>query len=146
VKVDMPNRFPQRGFPMPKKITATNFELVQAFHKAIGNVPIPDHPSVPGPARAALRANLMEEEYTELVEAMAEGNVEHVAKELADLLYVVYGTADEYGIPMDKVFAEVHRSNMTKLIDGFFRADGKYQKGPSYEPANLAPILAGSTR
>jgi predicted HAD superfamily Cof-like phosphohydrolase len=114
----------------------TNFEMVQEFNRAIG---VPERePSDPGPKRARLRAHLMEEEHTELIEAMVDGDIEDIAKELADLLYVVYGTADEYGIPMDTVFAKVHISNMSKLIDGAFRADGKYTKGPNYRKPDLS--------
>jgi predicted HAD superfamily Cof-like phosphohydrolase len=80
----------------------------------------------------------MAEEFFELHEALQEGDIEHIAKELADLLYVVYGTADEYGIPMDTVFAQVHVSNMSKLVDGAIRHDGKIFKGPSYKPVDLS--------
>ncbi len=60
----------------------------------------------------------------------------------ADLLYVVYGGAVAYGLDMDPLFAEVQRSNMTKLIDGHpDPVTGKWIKGPKYSPANLAPII-----
>ena len=64
-----------------------------------------------------------------------------IAKELADLLYVVYGTAVSYGIDMDPVFREVHRSNMSK-VGGYKRDDGKWVKPPTYSPAVIEPILA----
>lgn len=58
----------------------------------------------------------------------------------------------EWGIPLDDVFAEVHRSNMTKIWpDGTVhkRGDGKILKPPTYSRPNLKPILemedAGST-
>jgi hypothetical protein len=37
-----------------------------------------------------------------------------LADGLADLMYVTYGTAVTYFIPLDDVFLEVHRSNMSK--------------------------------
>src|SRR2546429_6004229 len=40
----------------------------------------------------------------------------------SDLLYVVYGTAVSYGIDMNPVFREVHRSNMSK-VGGYKRGD-----------------------
>lgn len=40
-------------------------------------------------------------------------------------------------LPIEEVFDEIHRSNMTKFIDGHRREDGKWIKGPSYTPANL---------
>ena len=53
---------------------------------------------------------------------------------MADLLYVVYGTAVSYGIDMDPVFREVHRSNMSK-VGGYKRDDGKWVKPATYSPA-----------
>lgn len=69
-----------------------------------------------------------------------------LAKELADLLYVTYGTADVLGIPLAEVFEEVHRSNMSKLgLDGrpVRRSDGKVLKGPNYSEAALERVLYG---
>lgn len=60
---------------------------------------------------------------------------------IADLLYVVYGAAVAWGIRIDPIFGEVHRSNMTKFIDGHVNESGKYVKGPSYEPARIAEVL-----
>lgn len=47
-------------------------------------------------------------------------------------------------IDLEKCFAEVHRSNMSKLgEDGrpIYREDGKILKGPFYTPCDLNPIL-----
>ena len=84
---------------------------------------------------------LIQEEFDELKESMATGNLASVAKEMADLLYVVYGTAVSYGIDMEPVFQEVHRSNLSK-VGGHKRDDGKWVKPDTYSPAELAPILA----
>ena len=88
-----------------------------------------------------LRIRLIEEEFDELKEAMVGGDLAAVAKEMADLLYVVYGTAVSYGIDMDPVFREVHRSNMSK-VGGYKREDGKWVKPATYSPARIEPILA----
>ena len=88
-----------------------------------------------------LRVRLIEEEFDELKESMAGGDLAAVAKEMADLLYVVYGTAVSYGIDMDPVFREVHRSNMSK-VGGYKREDGKWVKPATYSPARIEPILA----
>jgi predicted HAD superfamily Cof-like phosphohydrolase len=87
-----------------------------------------------------LRVRLIEEEFDELKESMAGGDLAAVAKEMADLLYVVYGTAVSYGIDMDPVFREVHRSNMSK-VGGYKREDGKWVKPATYSPARIEPIL-----
>lgn len=71
-------------------------------------------------------------------------DINEVGKELADLKVVTEGAALEYGIPLDSVFAEVHRSNMSKLMpDGTarLREDGKVLKGPNYRPADVAGVL-----
>lgn len=88
-----------------------------------------------------LRVRLIEEEFDELKESMVGGDLAAVAKEMADLLYVVYGTAVSYGIDMDPVFREVHRSNMSK-VGGYKREDGKWVKPATYSPARIEPILA----
>ncbi len=87
-----------------------------------------------------LRVRLIDEEFDELKESMAGGDLAAVAKEMADLLYVVYGTAVSYGIDMDPVFREVHRSNMSK-VGGYKREDGKWVKPATYSPARIEPIL-----
>lgn len=69
-------------------------------------------------------------------------NIIEIADALADLLYVVFGAAIAYGIPIDKVFAEVHRSNMTKSMEKDTKSiKGKTIKGPNYEPPNIRKIL-----
>lgn len=105
-----------------------------------------DSPSLISPEARAVRARLMEEELREVIEAMESEPLENTAKELADLLYVVYGTIGAYGLSdkMEAVFDEVHRSNMSKLgADGkpIVREDGKVLKGPNYTPADVARVL-----
>jgi predicted HAD superfamily Cof-like phosphohydrolase len=114
--------------------------MVREFHEEAG-IPVQNETKYPLDKRVALRASLIREEYEETRLAMQRGTLEDIADGLADLIYVCCGTALEYGIPLDKVFEEVHRSNMTKLVDGTFRDDGKYLKGPSYEPPNLTEVM-----
>jgi predicted HAD superfamily Cof-like phosphohydrolase len=71
---------------------------------------------------------------------------EALAKELADVLYIVYGTADLLEIPVEAVFAEVHRSNMSKVgPDGqvIRREDGKILKPDTYREADVHGALTG---
>lgn len=63
-----------------------------------------------------------------------------VADGLADLLYVVFGTALSFGIPIEHVFAEVHRSNMTKEKLGHTNTGQKVQKG-NYSRPQIGSIL-----
>lgn len=59
-----------------------------------------------------------------------------------DLMVFAIGTGVAMGVDLEPGWEEVHRSNMSKFIDGWKRPDGKWQKGPSYSAANLAPIIA----
>lgn len=86
----------------------------------------------------------MEEELQEFIDAFKAGDLTEMADALGDLLYVTYGTAVEAGIPINRIFQEIHRSNMTKVpADGKIRrrADGKVLKPVTWEPPRLKPIL-----
>jgi predicted HAD superfamily Cof-like phosphohydrolase len=85
-----------------------------------------------------LRLALIEEEYTEFLEALNWGDKVFIAKEACDLVYVVVGTLIALGIPFNDVFAALQQSNMTKVgPDGSVvkRDDGKILKGPDFRPA-----------
>jgi predicted HAD superfamily Cof-like phosphohydrolase len=114
--------------------------MVETFHRTFDIVVNPV-PTVADGRTRGLRLQLMQEEFNELKEALATEDLSSIAKEMADLLYVVYGTAVSYGIDMDPVFREVHRSNMSK-VGGHKREDGKWVKPDTYSPARIEPILA----
>jgi predicted HAD superfamily Cof-like phosphohydrolase len=118
--------------------------LVTEFHEAFGQ-PVQTTPQESLAAdRELLREDLIREELHELTRAMISSDGVEVADALGDLLYVVYGTAVEYGIDLEPVVAEIHRSNMTKLdADGevLRRSDGKVLKGDNYEPPDLKAVL-----
>lgn len=68
----------------------------------------------------------------------------HVLKELADLAYVLYGTAEALGWNLDEAVRRVHESNMSKLgADGkpIYREDGKVLKGPNYKEPYLGDLV-----
>jgi len=122
----------------------TNAEMVAEWHRAF-NVPILDKPDFPDEARVVLRINLVAEEVSELFAAVRNKDIVEVADALADLLYVTYGMAHEFGIPIDEVFEEVQSSNMSKLGgDGkpIYREDGKVLKGPNFRPPEIEGVLA----
>ena len=113
--------------------------MVAEFHRKF-DILVQEHPTIPGGPTQELRVRLIQEEFDELKEALAREDLVAIAKEMADLLYVVYGTAVSYGIDMKPVFEEVHRSNLSK-VGGFKRADGKWVKPPTYSPASVQPLL-----
>ena len=86
----------------------------------------------------------------ELIASMLKGDLIGVADGLADVLYVVIGTAVAYGIDIQEVFDEVHRSNLSKTVwdeenqRWYIEKDefGKGIKPDTYSPANIPPIIA----
>jgi predicted HAD superfamily Cof-like phosphohydrolase len=63
----------------------------------------------------SLRARLMVEELGEVVDAMVKGDVVELADGLADLQYVLLGTAVSAGIDLGPVFDEVCKKNLEKF-------------------------------
>lgn len=118
--------------------------MVREFHEKFGHK-VSSSAAIPEEAGLRnLRLSLIQEERDELLVASEEGDIVGVADALSDLLYVIYGMGHVYGIDLDRCFAEVHRSNMSKLgEDGrpIIRGDGKILKGPSYSPPDLKVVL-----
>jgi len=113
-------------------------EQVAAFHEKMA-YPRGTAPQLIDVELVKQRYKFIEEELIEYLEACSEENVVKVADALADLLYVVLGTAVVHGIEVAPVFEEVHRSNMTKdRLDPVTKKGGK---GPGYEPPRIAEIL-----
>lgn len=114
---------------------------VKEFHSAF-DILINDTPTVPDRSTLYLRANLIEEESREFLSAINRPvpDLIEIADALADILYVVLGSAVSLGLDMSDIFNEVHRSNMSK-VGGYKRADGKWVKPATYSPADLATII-----
>jgi predicted HAD superfamily Cof-like phosphohydrolase len=124
-------------------MTTSPADLVREFHLAFGL----DARSIPTEVSAELaahRGELLAEEAAEVAEVAVAGPLDQLAHELADVVYVAYGTALVHGIDLDAVLAEVHRSNMSKRgPDGRVtrRADGKVLKGDHYEAPDVSAVL-----
>lgn len=116
---------------------------VREFHVAF-NLPIGDSTRTLN----KLRADLIREEGREAATALEVGDLEHIAKELADLVYVTYGAALTLGIDLDAAVTAVHESNMSKLVDGkpVMRPDGKVLKGHNYRPPDMARCVLAAVR
>jgi predicted HAD superfamily Cof-like phosphohydrolase len=123
----------------------SNFEDVKTFMKVFKQE-VKDRPEFPDTDVVDLRFNLIQEEVFELSEAIDENDIVAIADALADILYVTYGAAASFGIDLDACFAEVHRSNMSKLnAEGkpVYRVDGKILKSNLYSPPDLKKVLFG---
>ena len=117
----------------------SNFEDVKIFMETYGQE-VKNTPTFPDKKIVQLRYNLIKEELDELYSAIKYKDIIEVAYALTDLLYVVYGAGHSWGINLDKCFAEVQRSNMSKLgKDGkpIYNEHGKVMKGPNYSKPNL---------
>jgi predicted HAD superfamily Cof-like phosphohydrolase len=117
---------------------------VAAFHSAAG-LSLRRLPTTDIPAEIAkLRISLLAEEVEEFTEASNASDLNGIADALADIVYVAYGAALTYGIDLDAVLTEVHRSNMTKFdatAKPLLRADGKVLKSPLYVPPDIDGVL-----
>lgn len=122
--------------------------MVTEFHKTYGQ-PIAETPGLLDHERFRLRLDLIEEELDEFVDAAVRYDLVDIADALGDLIYVVIGAALEYGIPIDDVVAEIHRSNLSKLDENgnpLYREDGKVLKGRNYFPPDIESILNGKQK
>lgn len=89
----------------------TNFEKVIQFHKLAGIEP----KTKINQKDKNFRISLLKEEFNEYLKAEENNNIENILKEMADIIYIVYGTAYYYNYNMDMIFNKVHQSNLTKV-------------------------------
>ena len=111
--------------------------LVREFMEAKG-IPVNTVPTLVNDRAALNRLRYINEELGEWMKAQHDQDLVEVADALGDLLYFVVGCFVTYGLPMNEIFNEIHRSNMTKaMLDQY----GKGGKGEQFSPPNLKPLL-----
>lgn len=147
---------PAQESPEPEKSAASESEkswvdCVREFNTAFGI-------KTPSPylSSARIQKELIDEEFSELNDAYAEWEAapahtprdDNARKDLLDAIcdsiYVLIGLALKMGFDLDGAFAEVHRSNMSKLGpcgEPILREDGKILKGPNFEAPDLEPYI-----
>lgn len=124
---------------------------VETFMRMCGQE-VKTHPQAPDAQTVALRKELIYEEVMglgELFDSMDKGNLAGIADGIADVLYVVLGTAAAYGIDAQACFDEAHRSNMTKATwDERTRTfvvikseTGKILKPDTFVPADFSKVI-----
>ena len=128
-----------------EEILSGQIRQLKQFHTAF-NLPQRDIPTIIPPEEFKLRHKILVEEVGELSDAYFVGDIVEVADAITDCLYVLIGTALQFGIAnkLEACFNEVHRSNMSKLGgDGYpiMREDGKVMKGENYSRPDLKIIL-----
>lgn len=109
-------------------------KMVLQFHEKY-DAPFSDVPEQIDVKDRLRRARLIFSEASEFLEAADTDDFGEMVDALADLLVVVYGAAVEMGVDLEPVFAEVHRSNMSK--NGGKDAGGKILKGPGWSPPDI---------
>lgn len=121
--------------------------LVRSFHLCMGCRTEEQWTTELGTERWALIAEEFAELRAELVDAdgraLDDVDLRRLAKETADLVYVLYGLAVNLGFDLDAAVRIVHESNMTKLDAGrpVVGALGKIMKGPNYQPPDMTSAM-----
>ena len=121
----------------------SNFSKVGLFMRTFGQE-VKNKPSFSSDKINKLRYDLIDEELTELKEALDKKDLLEVADALTDILYVTYGAGHAFGIDLDKCFEEVQNSNMSKLDDNgkpIYNDSGKVMKGPNYFKPDLSKFV-----
>lgn len=135
--------------------------MIEQFMKKYGQV-VRYKPTIPSADECNLRFKLIAEEVDkELLPALqkcytAMKNFEgldvtisnqdrqelliEISDAAADTLYVVFGMMLSFGLPIEAIFAEVHRSNMSKPKLGHDKIGQKVEKG-NYSRPQIAAIL-----
>jgi predicted HAD superfamily Cof-like phosphohydrolase len=127
-------------------MTKTTLAQVQEFHETYG-LSVHVEPNLACEQTKALRVNLLQEELNELKDALQNNDPLETLDALIDLQYVLDGAFLSFGLHdvKEAAFAEVHRSNMSKLgEDGKpirRPEDGKVMKGPNYFKPDLAQFI-----
>lgn len=124
----------------------STLEQVQEFHETYG-LPVESAPNITNQKTNDLRINLIAEELDELKEALKNNDIVETLDALIDLQYVLDGAFLSFGLHdvKETAFAEVHRSNMSKLgEDGKpirRESDGKVMKGPNYFVPDMSQFI-----
>ena len=131
--------------------TSQRWEAVDAVRDWLtaAGLPVREHPTLEvAPNEAEMACALIEEEAGEFRAAVEASDMVEIADAVADLLWVVLEAGVTFGIPIEEVFAEVHRSNLTKIESGepVVNAAGKIVAGPGFSAPDLLPILAAHAR
>ena len=128
--------------------TRSTLDQVREFHETYG-LPVKSSPDITDAKTNELRINLLAEELDELKEALAQNDIVETLDALIDLQYVLDGAFLSFGLHdvKDIAFAEVQRSNMSKLgPDGKpirRESDGKVMKGPNFFEPDLSQFIKG---
>ncbi|XWV25221.1 nucleoside triphosphate pyrophosphohydrolase [Tupanvirus deep ocean] len=126
----------------------TNFQCVGEFHEVFGHpkpATLQKNILSENPKLAQFRLSLIREEFNELNHAVEQNDMVEVIDALGDILYVVYGMGQAFGIDLDRAFRIVHASNMSKLCKNEQEAKETiehYKTVPGFENVEVKYRLA----
>lgn len=133
--------------PSGRAAFMTQFDFVCQFHALMDTwYPIT---RTPEPADVERRFKIINEEVNvelfPLLEALRTGAKEFTIETRAELLdhlvdsvYVLLGTAAEFGLPFDMAFELIHMSNMNKFANGVKKNEyGKLMKPEGWKPPTI---------
>ena len=113
--------------------------MILEFHEACGlGIGSPWAPAI---RNGELRCALLEEEVREFREAVEAGDLVAAVDAIADIQVCALGAAVEFGVDMEAVDNEVHKTNMAKAA-GPKREDGKQLKPPGWKAPDIETVLA----
>ena len=120
-------------------------DMLEDFNEAF-EIPYAQSPTL-GEKLGELRIRLLEEEVQEYADAVRSGDLLEILDALGDIAYILAGSVLNHGLQHVIDDAEIHRSNMAKLVDGkvLKRDDGKVVKPDDWKPPNLKQFLSNSS-
>jgi len=130
---------------MRQKPHMTAFEEQEFFMRACSQTTGGDNHE-----QAMMYRELIDEEFTEMLQAEADGNEVEEFDAVLDMIVVLMGYGFSRGWPMNEGWAEVMRSNMAKIDPSTGevrrREDGKILKPEGWTPPDLASLLNPAQR
>lgn len=114
-------------------------EDILEFHKVMGHY-IGAEPKIPPKEVSSLRHSLISEEVNETLVALALDDMVGIADGIVDSIVVLLGTAVSYGVDIQPIWDEIHKTNMAKLGGGE-REDGKSLKPEGWKPPEVDKLL-----
>jgi len=120
------------------------FEDVLKFMQIGHPDKLAERPRIPPEEIYELCESLIKEELRELRRADVDEDLIEIADGIADLIWVLICKALCYGIPIEKVWAEVAKTNMAKFPGGVVirrPEDGKILKPPGWAPPDIYKII-----
>ena len=89
------------------------FHDVIDFHNKFG-LKYDEGPRCLAPEELEYRIKFLQEELTEVIEALRAGDLAQTGGEVADLIWVACGLAHRMGLNLDRHWDEIQRANMSK--------------------------------